>query len=144
MPEFDEEFVKDISEFDTVDEFKADLKTTLEKAAEERAEQQLDNDLVDALLTKFEAEVPEVMYERRINEIAREWSASNIIRVEDYLKYTGLTMEQFRASFKDIAKKQVDLRLALDQIAVDENTVITDEDIEKGYADLAEQYKMDV
>ena len=144
MPEFDEEFVKDISEFDTVDEFKADLKTTLEKAAEERAEQQLDNDLVDALLTKFEAEVPEVMYERRINEIAREWSASNRIRVEDYLKYTGLTMEQFRASFKDIAKKQVDLRLALDQIAVDENIVITDEDIEKGYADLAEQYKMDV
>lgn len=144
MPELDDEFVKDVSEFDTVDELKADIKTKLEKKAADDMEQQVDNDLVEALLTKMEAEVPEVMYERRINDIAREWSASNRIRIEDYLKYTGITMEQFRATFKDVAKKQVDLRLCLEQIAANENVEITDEDMEKGYAELAEQYKMDV
>lgn len=144
MPALDDEFVKDVSEFDTVDELKADVKTKLEKRAADDMEQQVDNDLVEALVAKMEAEVPEVMYERRINEIAREWSASNRIKIEDYLKYTGITMEQFRASFKDIAKKQVDLRLCLEQIAADENIEITAEDIEKGYADLAEQYKMEI
>lgn len=144
MPALDDEFVKDVSEFDTVDELKADVKTKLEKKAADDMEQQVDNDLVEALVAKMEAEVPEVMYERRINEIAREWSTSNRIKIEDYLKYTGITMEQFRASFKDIAKKQVDLRLCLEQIAADENIEITAEDIEKGYADLAEQYKMEI
>lgn len=144
MPALDDEFVKDVSEFDTVDELKADVKTKLEKKAADDMEQQVDNDLVEALVAKMEAEVPEVMYERRINEIAREWSTSNRIKIEDYLKYTGITMEQFRASFKDIAKKQIDLRLCLEQIAADENIEITAEDIEKGYADLAEQYKMEI
>ena len=144
MPELDDEFVKDVSEFDTVDELKADIKTKLEKAAADNAEQEVDNALVDAIIEKLDAEVHEVMYERRINDIAREWSTRNRIKVEDYLKYTGITMEQFRASFKDIAKKQVDLRLALEAIADAENIEVTAEDIEKEYAELAEQYKMDV
>ncbi|MGN0686750.1 MAG: trigger factor [Oscillospiraceae bacterium] len=144
LPQLDDEFVKDVSEFDTVDELKADIKEKLEKRAEDESSQQLDNNLVDALVAKMEAEVPEVLYERRINDIAREWSMQNRIKVEDYLKYTGITMEQFRSSFSDIAKKQVNLRLALEQIAVNENIEVTAEDIEKEYAELAEQYKMDV
>lgn len=144
LPELDDEFVKDVSEFDTVDELKADIKAKLEKRAEDDASQALDNNLVDALIEKMEAEVPEVMYERRINDIAREWSMQNRIKVEDYLKYTGLTMEQFRASFADIAKKQVNLRLALEQVAANENIEVTAEDIEKEYNELAEQYKMEV
>ena len=144
LPELDDEFVKDVSEFDTVDQLKADVKEKLEKRAEDESSQQLDNNLVDALIAKMEAEVPEVMYERRINDIAREWSMQNRIKVEDYLKYTGLSMEQFRASFAEIAKKQVNLRLALEQVAADENIEVTAEDIEKEYNELAEQYKMDV
>ncbi len=142
MPELDDEFVKDVSEFDTVDELKADIKAKLEKSAAEQSDLDADNALVDALVAKMEAEVPEVMYERRINDIAREWSMRNRIKVEDYLKYTGITMDQFRASFKDIAKKQVDLRLCLEQIAAAENIEVTAEDIEKEYNELAEQYKM--
>ena len=142
MPELDDEFVKDVSEFDTVDELKADIKAKLEKSAAEQSELDADNALVDALVAKMEAEVPEIMYERRINDIAREWSMRNRIKVEDYLKYTGISMEQFRDSFKDIAKKQVDLRLCLEQIAAEQNIEVTAEDIEKEYAELAEQYKM--
>ena len=144
LPEVDDEFVKDVSEFDTLDEYKADIKSKLEKAAADEASTNLDNALVDAVIAKMTAEVPQVMYQRRIDDIVREWSARNRIRIEDYLKYTGATMDQFRANVTEVAKRQVDLRLALEKIAELENITVTDEDLEKEYADMAEQYKMDV
>lgn len=144
LPNVDDEFVKDVSEFDTLDEYKADIKSKLEKAAADEASTNLDNALVDAVIGKMKAEVPQVMYQRRIDEIVREWSARNRISVEDYLKYTGVTMDQFRANFTEVAKRQVDLRLALKKIAELENITVSDEDVEKEYADMAEQYKMDV
>lgn len=144
LPDVDDEFVKDVSEFDTLDEYKADIKSKLEKAAADEASTNLDNALVDAVISKMTAEVPQVMYQRRIDDIVREWSARNRIRVEDYLKYTGATMDQFRANFTEVAKRQVDLRLALEKIAELENITVSDEALEKEYADMAEQYKMDV
>ena len=143
LPNVDDEFVKDVSEFDTLDEYKADIKSKLEKAAADEASTNLDNALVDAVIGKMKAEVPQVMYQRRIDEIVREWSARNRISVEDYLKYTGVTMDQFRANFTEVAKRQVDLRLALEKIAELENITVSDEDAEKEYADMAEQYKME-
>ncbi len=144
LPVVDDEFVKDISsDFDTLDEYKADIKTKLEKAAADEAATNLDNALVDAVIGKMKAEVPQVMYQRRIDDIVREWSARNRISVEDYLKYTGVTMDQFRANFTEVAKRQVDLRLALEKIADIENITVSDEDVEKEYADMAEQYKME-
>ena len=144
LPNVDDEFVKDVSEFDTLDEYKADIKSKLEKAAADEASTNLDNALVDAEIGKMKAEVPHVMYLRRIDEIVREWSARIRISVEDYLKYTGVTMDQFRANFTEVAKRQVDLRLALEKIAELENITVSDEDVENEYADMAEQYKMDV
>lgn len=143
LPNVDDEFVKDVSEFDTLDEYKADIKSKLEKAAADEASTNLVNALVDAVIGKMKAEVPQVMYQRRIDEIVREWSARNRISVEDYLKYTGVTMDQFRANFTEVAKRQVDLRLALEKIAELENITVSDEDVEKEYADMAEQYKME-
>lgn len=143
LPNVDDEFVKDVSEFDTLDEYKADIKSKLERAAADEASTNLDNALVDAVIGKMKAEVPQVMYQRRIDEIVREWSARNRISVEDYLKYTGVTMDQFRANFTEVAKRQVDLRLALEKIAELENITVSDEDVEKEYADMAEQYKME-
>ena len=84
------------------------------------------------------------MYQRRVDDIAREWSARNRISIEDYLKYTGTTIDQFRANFTEIAKRQVDLRLALEKIAEIENIEVSDEDVEKEYSDMAEQYKMEL
>lgn len=143
LPNVDDEFVKDVSEFDTLDEYKADIKSKLKKTAADEASTNLDNALVDAIIGKMKAEVPQVMYQRRIDEIVREWSARNRISVEDYLKYTGVTMDQFRANFTEVAKRQVDLRLALEKIAELENITVSDEDVEKEYADMAEQYKME-
>ncbi|MBP1562747.1 MAG: trigger factor [Oscillospiraceae bacterium] len=144
MPELDDDFVKDVSEKDTVDELKAEIREKLEKQYADEAADAADNALMDEMLGKMKAEIPEVMYERRIDEIAREWVSRTRIDIKDYLKYTGMTMGQFRANFREPAKRQVELRLALAKIADLENVVVSQEDLDKEYADLAEQYKMEV
>lgn len=144
MPELDDDFVKDVSEKDTVDELKAEIREKLEKQFADEAADAADNALMDEMIGKMKAEIPEVMYERRIDEIAREWVSRTRIDIKDYLKYTGMTMAQFRANFREPAKRQVELRLALEKIAQLENIEVSAEDIDKEYADLAEQYKMDV
>lgn len=144
MPELDDDFVKDVSEKDTVDELKAEIREKLEKQYADEASEACDGALMDEMLTKMKAEIPEVMYERRIDDIAREWVSRTRIDIKDYLKYTGMNMAQFRANFKEPAKRQVELRLALEKIAQLENLEASQADLDKEYAELAEQYKMDV
>lgn len=144
LPELDDDLVKDVSDKDTVDELKADIKEKLAERYKTEADDKCDSDIMDKIVENMKAEIPQVMYERRIDEIAREWSARSRISISDYLKYTGLTAEQFRANFREPAKRQVDLRLALEKIAVLENIEVSDEDISKEYERLAEEYKMEV
>lgn len=144
IPELNDDFVKDVSEKDTVDELKGEIKEQLAAQYATEADDKADSDLMDVMLGNMKAEIPQVMYERRIDEIAREWSARTRIDIEDYLKYTGMTMAQFRANFKEAAKRQVELRLCLEKIAELENVEITADDITKEYDNLAEEYKIDV
>lgn len=144
MPELDDDFVKDVSEKDTVDELKAEIRENLEKQYSDEAADACDNAIMDEMIAKMKAEIPEVMYERRVDDIAREWVSRTRIDIKDYLKYTGMNMAQFRANFREPAKRQVELRLALEKIAQLENLEASQADLDKEYADLAEQYKMDV
>lgn len=144
LPELDDEFVKDVSEKDTVDELKAEIREKLEKQFTEEADDAADAALMDKMLANLKAEIPQAMYEHRVDEIAREWAARTRININDYLKYTGMTAAQFRANFMDSAKRQVQLRLALEKIADLENIEISADDITKEYADLAEEYKVDL
>lgn len=144
MPELDDDFVKDVSDKDTVDELKAEIKENLEKQNKETADEECESEIMNRMLEKMTAEIPQVMYERQIDQIVRDWEAHTRININDYLKYTGLTKAQFRANFKDAAKRQVELRLALEKIADLENIEISSDDVEKEYATLAEDYKMDV
>lgn len=143
----DDEFVKDVSEFDTLDEYKADLKKKLTDAANERADSALDDSMAEKLAEMMEAEVPPVMYDHRIADMLREWEYRNRyagITLQDYLKYTGLTADQFRESFRKPAEIQVKLRLALEKIAAIEGIEATEEELEQHYKELSEQHKMDV
>ena len=140
MPELNDDFVKDVSEKDTVDELKADIRENLEKRNSEEAENAADSALMDAMLANMKAEIPNAMYERHIDELIREWSARTRISVADYLKYTGTTAVQFRANFEESAKRQVELRLALEKIAELENIEVSQEEIDK---EVAQQYKID-
>lgn len=147
LAELDDEFVKDVSEFDTLEEYRADLKKKLTDAANERADSALDDSMAEKLAGMMEAEVPPVMYEHRIADMLREWEYRNRyagITLQDYLKYTGLTADQFRESFRAPAEIQVKLRLALEKIAGIEGIEATEEELEQHYKELSEQHKMDL
>ncbi len=147
LPEVNDDLAKDTSEFDTLEELKADLKKKLEEQRQHAADDEVETQLVDALLSGFQAEVPEAMYERRVDENVRDFDyrlQSQGLNLPMYLQYTGMEMDAFRAGFREQAEKQVKLRLALEKVAKLENIVPTDEELEAEYAKYAEQYKMEI
>lgn len=147
LPDLDDEFVKDATDFDTLDELKADYRKKLEESAEKAAENAADNQLYEALIGKMTAEVPQVMFEAQIDEMVRSFEmqlSQQGLTLDLYLTYTGMQMADFRKTFADRAEKEVKIRLALEKIAELENVEISDEKADEEYAKIAEQYNMPV
>lgn len=147
LPELDDEFVKDATDFDTLDELKADYRKKLEDNAEKAAENAVDNQLYEALIGKMTVDVPQVMFDAQIDEMVRNFEmqlSQQGITLDMYLTYTGLEMADFRKTFADRAEKEVKIRLALEKIAELENIEISDEKAEEEYAKIGEQYNMPV
>ncbi len=147
LPELDDEFVKDQSEFDTVDELKADIRAKLEEAAKKSCEQEQEGKILDEVIAKVEGEIPEVMFERRVDEMIEELGqrlAPQGISVDMYLQYTGQTMDSLKTMYREQAEKQVKLRLALEKIASLENIEVSDEETEEEFKKMAETYNMEV
>lgn len=147
LADLDDEFAKDVSEFDTLAEYKASIKAKLEENVSKQADSMLDNTISEKLAEILEAEVPEAMYEHRIADMLREWEYRNRyagITLNDYLKYTGLTIDQFKENFRAPAEIQVKLRLALEKIAELENIEVTDTALEEQYQKLADEHKMEL
>ena len=146
-PELDDEFAKDVSEFDTLDELKADLKTKIREQKEKAAENEYDEKLIDAMLEHFEADIPEVMIEAQIDRIVEDFGyrlSMQGVTLDMYLKMNDMSMESFRKLFREQGEKQVKVRLALEEIAKLENMEVSEEELEKEFANLAEQNKIDV
>ncbi|MBQ8567830.1 MAG: trigger factor [Oscillospiraceae bacterium] len=147
LPEIDDEFVKDVSEFDTLDEYKADIKTKLAERAEKMAETEAENKLFDAVIEKMQAEIPNEMYESKIDEMVRDFEmrlSQQGLNLEMYLSFSGMEMDGFRKQFEENAQKQVKLRLALDQIAKQENIEVSDEAAEEEIKKIADAYRISV
>ncbi len=147
LPILDDEFAKDASEFDTLDELKADLKKKAEEANEKAAETEVENKLIDTVIENMTGEIPEEMYEVRIDEMVRDFEYRLQMQgmdLETYLKYTGMELDSFRKTFAAQAEKQVKIRLALEKIVEVENITVEDEAVEEEYKKLADQYKMEV
>lgn len=147
IPDLDDEFVKDVSEFDTIEEYREDIFKQLTAAAEEKSNSELENDLATKISEKVQAEVPHVMYENRIADMLREWEYRNRrfgVTLQDYLKYTGMSAEEFRESFRAPAEVQVKLRLGLEKIAELEHIEVGEDEIERSYNEIAEQNNMSV
>ena len=147
LPELDDEFAKDVSEFDTLDEYKADLKAKIQTRHETTAQNAVDGQLMDALIEKLEAEIPEAMFETEAENFVRDYD--NQLRMQGldlktYFQYTGMTLETLRAQFRPQAEKQVKARLALEKIAELENLTASEEDINGEYARIAEAYGIEV
>ena len=147
LPELNDDFAKDASDFDTLDAWKADVKATLLKNRQQEADSEFENALSEKLCEEVEGEIPEAMFENRVEESVREFAyrlQSQGLELDMYLKYTGMDMEKFRAGFREQAEKSVKLRLALETIAKLEKVEATDADMEEEYKKLADLYKMDV
>jgi len=145
LPELDDEFAKDVSEFDTLDELKADIRKAMEERASQQAELEVENTLVDAVVASMEAIIPEEMTENRIDELVRDFEgrmAQQGLQLATYLQYTGMEMESFRKTFREQAEQQVKIRLALEKVAEMENLTASDEEVEAELAKIAEAYKM--
>lgn len=147
VPALDDEFAKDVSEFDTLDELKKDIKKQLEKRKNDDAENELHNTLLEEVAKGIKAEIPEAMIEKTIDDDVNEYSyrlQSQGLKLETYLKYTGMDMKGFREGFKERAETHVRLNLALEKIIEKEKIEVTEEDIEAEYKKYANAYNMDI
>lgn len=147
MPELDDDMVKDSTEFDTVDEYKADVKKTLEEANEKHADSEVEAKIFDKVIENMTAEIPQVMFDNRVNEMIGELEqrlAPQGISLDLYMQYTGQTIDTVKKAYAEQAEKQVKLRLALEKIAKLENIEVTEDELKAEFDKLAEAYKLDV
>lgn len=147
LPELDDEFVKDVSDKETVDEYKKEVKETITKRLKEEKENDISNQITDKLIELVEAEIPEVMYDNEVNSMIRDFDArlsSQGMEMNMYLGYMGMDIDALKNMYRKDAEKRVKLRLALKKIAALENITVTDEDVEAEFARLAETYGVDV
>ena len=147
LPALDDDFAKDVSEFDTLDEYKADLKAKIEKRHETQADSEVDEQLSKALMEKLEADIPECMFEAETENFVRDYD--NRLRMQGldlktYFQYTGMTLETLREQMRPQAENQVKLRLALEKIAALEALEATEEEINGEYENIANSYNMPV
>ncbi|WP_419509096.1 trigger factor [Candidatus Allofournierella excrementavium] len=147
LPALDDEFAKDVSEYDTLDELKASIRKGMEEQNEKQAALAVENDLVDQVIATIEGDIPEAMHEARMDEAVRDFEyrlAQQGLKLDMYLQYMGQTMESFRASFREQAEKQVKIRLALEAVAAAEQIVASDEELEAELQRVADNYKMEL
>ncbi|MCR4925478.1 MAG: trigger factor [Clostridiales bacterium] len=147
LPEVDDEFVKDVSEFSTLDELKEDIKKHLADSKAHKVEEEFENSIVDKIVENMSADIPNAMIEMRIDENIKDFDYrlhAQGLGLDKYLQYTGMEMGAFRESFKEQAEKQVKTRLALEKIVELENITVDDATVEEEYKKLADSYNMDV
>ena len=141
LPELDDEFAKDVSEFDTLDEYKADVKAKLTERNDNIANNLLEEKLVDALLTKTTVEVPPVMIENEVFSELRNFETRLMqqgMNLDIYMQYTGTTIDDLKEQARPQAERQVKTRLALEKVAELEKIEVSEDEIEAEYASLAE------
>ena len=145
LPEVDDEFAKDVSEFDTLEEYRKDIEQKLLSQREKAADADVENQLVEAVIEKVQADIPDEMVENEVDEIINSFAyrlQSQGLKLETYLKYTGQTTDDLRTQYKPQAERQVKVRLGLEKIAELENLKPTEEETEAEYQKLADSYGM--
>ena len=147
LPVLDDEFVKDVSEFNTLDEYKADIKAKLEENAKKAQDAKIDEQLLDALSENLEADIPEAMFENELDACLRDYE--NRLRyqgidMKTFMQYTGATVDSLKAQLRPQAEKNVKIRLALETVAKLENLTADAEKIEAEYKKIADAYGLEI
>ena len=146
LPAMDDDFAKDVSEYDTLDELKDSIRNNIKTNLDKQAEQKVENDLMDQVIANMKADIPDAMVDSRIDELVQDFEyriSQQGLKLADYLKYMGMNIEQFRAQFKEQADKQVKMRLAMEAIVAKEGITASDEEFEEEVKRIADAYKME-
>ena len=146
LPALDDDFAKDVSEYDTLDELKDSIRNNIKTNLDKQSEQKVENDLMDQVIANMKADIPDAMVDSRIDELVQDFEyriSQQGLKLADYLKYMGMNIEQFRAQFKEQADKQVKMRLAMEAIVAKEGITASDEEFEEEVKRIADAYKME-
>ena len=147
VPELDDEFAKDVSEFDTLAEYKEDVKKNLTEKKEKEARTAKENAAVDKAIENAQMDIPELMTKTECRQMMDDFSRrmqSQGLTMEQYFQFTGMTAEKMMEEMKPQALKRIQTRLVLEKIAEVENIQPTDEEVEEEFKKMADAYKMEV
>lgn len=145
LPEIDDEFVKDISEFENLEDYKKDLKKKMSDENKQKVEREVLDEIMDKFISLVKAEIPEALIKNRAKELLRDFEyklSMQGLKFEDYLKYTGSKLEDMIESYKPQAEKNVKLDLGIKKVAELEKIEVSDEDLEKEFEEIAKSYSM--
>jgi len=143
LPNLDDEFAQDVSEFDTLEEYKADIRKKLEERASQEAERKYENEIIRKAVENAEVDIPEVMVERQINNILKRLEmalAYQGINMKSYMEIMGLDEKKMREDYRERALEEVKTDLVLEKIAQTEKIEASDEEVEKEIVEMAEKY----
>lgn len=146
LPALDDDFAKDVSEFDTIDEYKADLKAKIQKRHDSLADSQVEEALINALIEKLEAEIPAAMFDAETENFVRDYDSRLRMQgldLKTYFQYTGMNLDALREQLRPQAEKQVRARLCLETVADLEKVEVSDEDITAELENIGKAYNME-
>ncbi len=146
LPELDDEFAQDVSEFDTMDEYKADVRKNLQNKKEEEAKRAKEDAVVDKVIENATMDIPDAMIDTQVNQMIDDFGRriqSQGLTMEQYLQFTGSTMDNVRDQMKPQAQKSIQSRLVLEKVAEEEKIEIAEDKLDKEIKDMAETYKME-
>ncbi len=147
LPEIDDEFAKDVSEFDTLDELKADIKAKALERKVKAADDEVENQLIDKLTEGLKGEIPEAMFRSRVEQNIKDFDyrlQMQGMNLETYMQYMGGNVDALKENFRPQAERQVKIRLALEKIVALENIEVTAEELDKEFGVMAETYNMPI
>lgn len=147
LPELNDEFAGEVSEFETLEEYKNDVKAKLSLTKQKEAATENENHVVDKVVENATMDIPELMIESQVNNMVNDYARrmqSQGLSLEQYMQFTGMTIDTLKEQMKPQAVKRIQTRLVLEAIVKAENITVSDEAVEKEIADMAESYKMEV
>ena len=147
LPELDDDFAQDVSDVDTLAEYKEDIKKKLVERAEAAAKNEKEEKLIDAIIADAKMDIPDAMVATQQDQMIRDFAgrlAQQGLSFEQYMQFTGMTMDMMKEQMKPQALKRIQVRLVLEAIAAKEAFEVTEDDINKEIEAMAEMYKMDI
>jgi trigger factor len=147
LPELDDDFAQDVSEFDTLDEYKENIKATLKESKEKELKTAKENEIVDKIIENASMDIPEPMIESQVNQMAEDFAqrmSYQGLSLDQYFQFTGMDSRKFIESLRPQALKRIQSRLVLEAIVKAEGIQVSEEELDKELTEMATMYKMEI